>query len=439
MRILGDRSLASLLKVIIDIAYFVALGLVALVVASLVLVAGLSPSNLSVGLPARVEIDPSAYELQDAAGKARSVTIESLEGEVHVDGVTPARLAQGFAMAVVLLGGAALVLRQFRGIFRTLKAGRPFVQENVRRIRTIGLVVIAGELVGEAATSWSSWTLGREFTSSAISFRSNFELNLTVIFAGALLLVLAEVFREAASLKRDLETARQIQFELVADEEVRRDGISIRSRMRPANTVGGDYYDVIPLDDGKLAVVQADVAGKGMPAALLMAVLQGSLRTLLSAGFRGARLIDALNEYLDDNTPSNRMVTLFYGELDPASGELEFVNAGHNLPFVQRADGSLERPGTASRVLGILPGTSFEQATLRLGPGDRMLLFTDGISEAFAPDGEEFGDERVGEHLRSHARVDDNSLIDDLVERVLAHCHPGKPGDDMTLTLIARD
>ena len=113
--------------------------------------------------------------------------------------------------------------------------------------------------------------------------------------------------------------------------------------MRPANTVGGDYFDVIELDERRLAITVGDVAGKGMPAALLMALLQGSLRTLITAGLRGPELIGKLNDHLCANIPSNRLVTLFYAEYDTASGELEYVNAGHNAPFVLRADGTLQR------------------------------------------------------------------------------------------------
>ena len=438
MQIMGERSLVSMLKVLIDIAYFAMFGLATLAVLAILLVALLSPDNVSLELPGRFDLDPSLYEFSDSNGVAREVRIEDAQGSISVEGANPRRVAQGFAIAVVLLGAAVLVLGQFRGIFRTLKAGQPFVHANVRRIRVLGLVVMVGEVLREALITWSSSALGQEFSAAGIHFRNDFQPSLTVIFAGFMLVVLGEVFREAASMKRDLETAREIQFELVAAETFERDGIGIRSRMRPANTVGGDYYDVIPLDDGKLAVVQADVAGKGMPAALLMAVLQGSLRTLLSADFRGARMIAALNEYLHDNTPSNRMVTLFYGELDPASGELSFVNAGHNRPLVQRRDGSLDRPEQASMVLGIVSGTPFEQATLQLDRGDRLLLFTDGISEAFDPKGEEFGDEQVAEHVRAHAGSADDTLVGGLVERVLAHCSPGRPTDDMTVTLIAR-
>jgi sigma-B regulation protein RsbU (phosphoserine phosphatase) len=251
--------------------------------------------------------------------------------------------------------------------------------------------------------------------------------------------VFGEIYREAASMKRDLETAREIQFDLVPSEEFRQDGITVRSRMRPANTVGGDYYDVIRLDERKVAVVQGDVAGKGIPAAMLMAVLQGSLRTLVSAGFRGARLVSAINGYLHDNTPSNRMVTLFYGELDTSTGELCYVNAGHNRPFHILRDGGMVRPDAGSMVLGILPDRVYEEATLRLEAGERLLLFTDGINEATDEKDREYGDERVEGFLKRHPSAPAESLVEGLVTDVLGFCKPARPADDMTLTLITRE
>jgi serine phosphatase RsbU (regulator of sigma subunit) len=438
MRILGERSLVSFLKLLIDIAYYAVFGATVLLIVIGIVIVALRPANVSLGLPARFDLDPSVYRISPTEGDELEVSIEKAQGQVKVTGVDIGRIVQGFAAGVLLLAVTVFVLRQFRGIFLTLKAGQPFVQANVKRIRLLGLAIMLGEVLRAAATSWSSSKLGHSFTSEGIQFRADFEPSMMVIFTGALLLVLAEVFREAASMKRDLETAREIQFDLVPSEEFRKDGISVRSRMLPANTVGGDYYDVIPLDGSRVAVVQADVAGKGIPAALLMAVLQGSLRTLVSAGFRGARLVGALNNYLNDNTPANRMVTLFYGELDTATGELAYVNAGHNRPFHIRHDGSLDRPASSSMVLGILADNVYEEGTLRLAPGERLLLFTDGVSEACDERDAEYGDERLGRFLQRQGDAPEQTLVQGLVQDVLGFCKPARPRDDMTLMLISR-
>lgn len=438
MRILGERSLVSILKLVVNITYYGVIVAGAVLLVAVVLIVALRPANVRLELPARFDIDPSVYEISTPAEDGPSATIDNVRGEVSVTGITPARAVQGFAVGAVVIFIGAFVLRQFRGIFATLTAGRPFVQANVRRIRVLGLVVMFGEVLRAAAVSWSSSQMAEGFTSQGIRFRSDFEPSLLVIFAGALMLVLAEVFREAASMKRDLETAREIQFDLVPSEEFHKQDISVRSSMRPANTVGGDYYDLIPLDETRVAVVQGDVAGKGIPAALLMAVVQGSLRTLVSAGFRGARLVGALNNYLNENTPANRMVTLFYGELDTVTGELTYVNAGHNLPFLIRRDGRLERPGSSSMVLGMVPDRSYETSSLRLESGERLLLFTDGVSEAFDRKDTEYGDERLGRFLQRHPDAEDERLVQGLVQDVLSFCKPARPTDDMTLMLIRR-
>ena len=151
--------------------------------------------------------------------------------------------------------------------------------------------------------------------------------------------------RDKLSLKGDLEIARQIQFGLLPFEPWDKDGVRIATAMRPANTVGGDYFDVIELGAGRLAVAVGDVAGKGMPAALLMALLQGSLRTLVSAGLRGAELMAKLNAHLCANIPSNRLITLLYAELDPETGQLA-LRERRPQPAVPAAGGA---PAGAAR------------------------------------------------------------------------------------------
>ncbi len=439
MRILGERSLVSILKILLDVAFWGLVGIAALLLLALIPLAVFGTPRLSLDLPARFTIAPSAYEIAPRAGGEHVVTIEVAEADVLVKGADRWQALQGLAVAIVAIGAGLVVVYQLRGIFRSLRDQRPFVHANVRRVRVLGLALIVGELLRAAMVAWSSHRLNQEFVARGVEFQARFEPSTTLIFSGFVLLVLAEVFREAASMKQDLETAREIQFSLVPAAEFRREPVTVRSRMRPANTVGGDYYDVVSLEDGTLAVVQADVAGKGMPAALLMATLQGSLRTLLSAGLRGRRLVDALNDFLHDNTPENRMVTLFYAELDPVSGVMAYVNAGHNRPIVIRRDGRLEQPAERSMVLGVLPRRDYPPSELRLERGDRLLLYTDGISEARSPAGDEYGDERVVDYLRRQAsKTSDDDLVDGLIADVVAFCGNASPHDDMTLTLIRR-
>jgi serine phosphatase RsbU (regulator of sigma subunit) len=254
--------------------------------------------------------------------------------------------------------------------------------------------------------------------------------------ASALLVLLVLELRDKLSLKGDLEVARQIQFGLVPEGPLLRPGLAIHALMRPANTVGGDYYDVIE-QPGAVTVVVGDVAGKGMPAALLMALLQGSLRTLLTAGFRGADLCAKLNTHLQASIPSNRLVTLFLGEYEPSSGRLRYVNAGHNPPLLLRASG-IERLGATGVALGILEDAAFEEGEVALAAGDRLLLYTDGIVEAENARDEEYGEGRLDAMLVARRSEPAASLVSSIRDEVLAFCGGVRPRDDMTLMVLDR-
>jgi sigma-B regulation protein RsbU (phosphoserine phosphatase) len=196
---------------------------------------------------------------------------------------------------------------------------------------------------------------------------------------------------------------------------------------------------VIELPEGGAGVVLGDVAGKGMPAALLMALLQGSLRTLLTAGLRGSELAEKLNAHLHANIPSNRLITLFYGEVDGATGRLRYVNAGHNPPFLIRSDGAIENLAPTAVALGVLAESSFAMMETELGVGDRLVLYTDGINEATNPRDEEYGEVRLEAFLRNNRQLEERALIDALIEDVLAFADGIRPRDDMTLLLLGRE
>ncbi len=259
------------------------------------------------------------------------------------------------------------------------------------------------------------------------------------LFAATLVLgLLILELRDKLTLKGDLEIARQIQFGLLPFEPFEQDGISVRAAMRPANTVGGDYFDIVEMEAGRLGIVVGDVAGKGMPAALLMALLQGSLRTLVTAGLQGASLIEKLNAHLCANIPSNRLITLFHAELVRGSGALRYVNAGHNAPFLLRSDGRVERLAATSIALGVLPETEYPPLETPFSPGDRLVLYTDGVTETFDGHDVEYGEERLAAYLTSHARLGAKELIEGVMSDVLAFAGPVRPRDDMTLMVVGR-
>jgi len=238
--------------------------------------------------------------------------------------------------------------------------------------------------------------------------------------------------------ERDLQLARQVQESFLPKRFPEIAGMQFCASYKAALEVGGDFYDFIPLAGDRLGIVVGDISGKGIPAALMMALLQGSLRTLVTAGHRGPELISKLNDYLWANIPSHSLITLFYGELNTRTGDLCFLNCGHNAPFLARSDQRLERLVSTSMVLGIQPDPPFQVNNTQLQPGDALLLFTDGITEAFNELEEEYGEDRVTAFLQAHRGLPSEQILQLLVEEVLLFCGHVRPGDDMTLMLVKR-
>src|SRR5213075_150505 len=169
------------------------------------------------------------------------------------------------------------------------------------------------------------------------------------------LLMLLEV-ADRLSLKGELEVAREIQLAMLPKGTYRTADIEICGMTRPANTVGGDFYDVLPLRDGRVIITLGDVAGKGSPAALLMALLLAVLRTLVDEKLESRALVARLNTQICRHSPSSRFITLFYGVYTPATGALTYVNAGQNPPLLKRANGSTDRLGGTGIALGMFEG-----------------------------------------------------------------------------------
>jgi len=437
MKLLGKRSLSSFLKILLDIAFYgIFVAFVLLIVA--VVVARRSDNvNTSQNFGVFFDLDPAIYEIESSAGPHIETELTDASGNLVIRGGRFGLLLVPVLILLPPLVAVLIVLHRLRRIFRRLIERRPFAAENAKNLRFIGLVIIAGELVFATATYWSTRFVVSEFTASGVTLHADFDVRMPIILAGLVLLIIAEVFREGAQMKSDLEAAREIQFSLVSDTEYQAGPVSIHSEMQPADSVGGDYYDVIDLNDGRIAFVVADVAGHGLPAALLMALLQGSLRSLISSGLRGAELVSKLNTYLVANIPKNRMITFFYGELDPSTGQLSYVNAGHNPPYLYDSSGS-RRLDSTGVVLGAVDGMPFAEASVELRDGARVLLFTDGIVEAANPADEEFGEERLERLIGEQGDLAPARLIDRAVADVIKFCGKTKPADDMTMMVVTR-
>ena len=204
------------------------------------------------------------------------------------------------------------------------------------------------------------------------------------LLAGFLLLnflVLLEV-ADRLSLKNDLEIARDIQLAMLPRGEFRAPGVEAFGMTRPANTVGGDFYDVLPLSDGRVLLALGDVAGKGSPAALLMALLLAMLRTLVDEGLEDADLVSRLNTQIVKHAPRSRFVTLFIASFDPRTGAMVYVNAGQNPPLLRRTNGSYERLRAGGMALGMFENATYSSGRVDLAPGDVLVMYSDGITEA---------------------------------------------------------
>lgn len=247
--------------------------------------------------------------------------------------------------------------------------------------------------------------------------------------------------REAALLhlqeqEREIAEAKAIQEKLLPREIPQMPGYEIASAWQSARLVGGDYFDILPLDEKTLGICIADVAGKGMPAALLMSNLQAAVRGLSSLSLPPNLLCNRLNSIVYRNTESDRFITFFYAHLDGPARRLVYANAGHNAPLVVRADGSHQRLLEGGAVLGVFDSRNYELGSAQLAPGDRVILFTDGVTEACNSVGEEFGEARLLRLLEDHR----NLSADDLQAKILAavaEFSGGRWQDDATLLVLA--
>ncbi len=337
-----------------------------------------------------------------------------------------------------LLAVVVAVLHRLRRVFRRFAEGRPFLDENARSLRFIGLAVVAGELAWAAFQYLGQRAVTGGLSSAEISFRAAFAPVSRWCWPAWRC---SSWPRSSAKASRCAPTSRpraRSRRRCVAAEASRHGPLSIQARMQPAAEVGGDYYDVIDLGDGRLAFVVADVAGKGLPAALLMTLLRGSLRSLLSAGLRGTALMTALNTHLVANTPENRMITCFYGEIDPATGRLIYVNAGHNPPYLYDGDKRRTLDATAV-VLGMIDGMPFPEASAELRAGSRLLLYTDGVTEAENSAGEQFGEERLEAAIGGPGRSETASALDAIMAIVVRFRGTARQSDDITMMLVSRE
>jgi serine phosphatase RsbU (regulator of sigma subunit) len=261
---------------------------------------------------------------------------------------------------------------------------------------------------------------------------------------GGLLLFLLLILEVAdrVVMKRDLQIAREIQGWLLPNEPPTIPGVEIAFQTRPANTVAGDYYDVFARpgrtpEEKRILIAVADVAGKSIPAALLMATFQASLRTLSVTHSSLPELVTSINQYACTNSQGGlRFTTAFLSELDPSTGTLTYINAGHNAPMLCRKSGALERLDAGGLPIGIKADAGYESGSVVLAPGDWLVIFTDGVVEAMNTGGDEYGEPRLLANIATAANVSPREMMSRVMAELDRFVGNTPQHDDVTCLLL---
>lgn len=251
------------------------------------------------------------------------------------------------------------------------------------------------------------------------------------------LLILLEV-ADRLSLKNDLEIARDIQYAMLPQAKYDSPGFEAFGLTRPANTVGGDFYDVLPLPDGRVIVTLGDVSGKGSPAALLMALLLAMFRTLVDEGLEAAELATRLNVQVCRHSPASRFITLFFAACDPNTGRMVYVNAGHMPALLRRRNGTVERLSGGGIALGMFELSQYEAPETTLEPGDTLVLYSDGVTEAENHKGQPFEEAGLERVVEGHALASPPDLAQAILRTVEAHAQETYLADDLTVLVVKR-
>lgn len=247
---------------------------------------------------------------------------------------------------------------------------------------------------------------------------------------------LYEKEKELVTIQKEMKLAAQIQEELLPTSPPQFAHYQLAGKSIPAQSVGGDYFDFIPVDDKKLAICLGDVSGKGLPAAMLMANLQATLRGQTLVANSPKQCIERSNKLLLQSTSDEKYATLFYGILDTETNNFSYTNAGHNPPLVISKDGSVRLLRTGGIMVAMMDNFPFEEETLELKPGDTLVLYSDGITEAINDKEDEFGEGRLTELLKKSAQRPAEEMIASVVEAVNKHAGNMPQADDMTMVIL---
>jgi serine phosphatase RsbU (regulator of sigma subunit) len=239
-------------------------------------------------------------------------------------------------------------------------------------------------------------------------------------------------------IEKDLETAAKIQRAFLPRQVPRVEHFDCSGSNISCYEVGGDYYDFVPVDPYRLGIAVGDVSGKGIGASLLMASLRAAFRSEIHPGYRIEDMAAKINDFVYNSSAISSFITFFYCDVDRNSEDVHYVNAGHNPPFLLRAGGTLEYLSSTGFCLGMFAGASFEQKTVRLGPGDVLVIYTDGIPDSRNADGAEYGLDRLVSLLRGHTLESAAAMSAAVVGDVRQFMGQARQFDDQTLVIIKR-
>jgi sigma-B regulation protein RsbU (phosphoserine phosphatase) len=271
--------------------------------------------------------------------------------------------------------------------------------------------------------------------------RRELDLVLSLSMQGVVALENARFFKQALEsqrLEQELTLAKSIQQRLLPNRMPDLRGVEIAAINIPCYAVGGDYYDILSFEDNTLSVAIADVAGKGIPASLLMANLQASFRLLAGERASCDSLVTRLNSVIFENMTRDKFISFFYCTVNPEESRLEYCNAGHNYPMLFRKNGAVEHLKTGGLVLGALPDFSYQRATVAFEPGDVCVLFTDGVSEAMNQLEDEYSEINLQKVVQHHRENSASALADTILQSVKSHMNGKEQQDDITLIVLRR-
>jgi sigma-B regulation protein RsbU (phosphoserine phosphatase) len=280
-----------------------------------------------------------------------------------------------------------------------------------------------------------------DLESDELNAYSDDDLQVLMLLASQVAIIIEKVMLheqliEKKRLEGQLEVARQVQLELLPAKDPQLEGYDISAYNFPTEEVSGDYYDWVKIYEDQIGLVIADVSGKGVPAALLMAFLRASLRAATHIGYAPHISMAKVNYLLWESIERHQFVTAFYGILDVTNKTLSYTNAGHNPPLLLDKDGNSEFIERGSLPLGMFRDTRYHEYYLTTKPGDMLVLYTDGVTEARSPHGEEFGRNRLAEAVRKHRNLAARELISAVQREVIEWTDGKGAGDDVTFFVI---